>query len=91
MKIQQRCYSKDELAQRGQEIYVSQIQPIVASEYDGKILAIDVDSGAFEIDDDTLVASDRLLERYPEAQTWFLRIGHRGVHQLGWHRKAELN
>ena len=69
MKIQQRHYSKDELAQRGQEIYVSQIQPIVASDDDGKILAINVDSGAFEIDDDTLVASDRLLERYPEAQT----------------------
>ena len=69
MKIQQRHYSKDELAQRGQAIYVSQIQPIVASDHDGKILAIDVDSGAFEIDDDTLVASDRLLERYPEAQT----------------------
>lgn len=43
----------------------------------------DVDSGAFEIDDDTLAASDRLLERYPEAQTWFLRIGYRGVHPLG--------
>jgi hypothetical protein len=85
MTVRQRRYSKEELAQRGKEIYESQIrQQVEASNY-GKIVAIDIETGAFEVADDTLVASDRLLERHPDAQTWFIRIGHRGVHRFGWH------
>jgi hypothetical protein len=34
----------------------------------GKIVAIDVDTGAFEVAEDTLTASQRLLTRYPDAQ-----------------------
>jgi hypothetical protein len=29
------------------------------------------------------VASDRLLARHPDAQIWFLRIGHRALHRFG--------
>jgi hypothetical protein len=48
-------------------------------------VAIDIETGDFEVSDDSLVASDRLLERNPDAQTWFILIGHCGVHRLGWH------
>lgn len=85
MTVRQRRYSKEELAQRGKELYESQIrQQVEASNY-GKIVAIDIETGVFEVADDTLVASDRLLERHPDAQTWFIRIGYRGVHRFGWH------
>jgi hypothetical protein len=42
-------------------------------------VAIDIDTGAFEVANDVLTASDRLLARYPHAQTWFVRIGHRAL------------
>jgi hypothetical protein len=49
----------------------------------GKIVAIDVDTGAFEVAEDTLTAADRLLARRPDAQIWSVRIGHRAVHRFG--------
>lgn len=89
MIIRQRRYSKEELARRGKEIYESQIRQQVEASNLGKIIAIDIDTGAYEIADDTLIASSRLLEQYPDAQTWFIRIGHRGVHRFGWHETTE--
>lgn len=88
MSVRQRRYSKEELAQRGQELYESSIRHQVEANNDGKIVAIDIETGDFEVSEDTLIASDRLLERNPDAQTWFIRIGHRGVHRFGWHGLA---
>jgi hypothetical protein len=89
MTVHQRRYSKEELGQRGQALYETQIRQQVETHNHGKIVAIAIESGDFEVDEDTLVASDRLLERQPDAQTWFIRIGHRGVHRLGWHSPSE--
>jgi hypothetical protein len=84
-----RRYSKEELSQRGKALYESQIRSQVEADNHGKIVAIDIESGDFEVDEDTLVASDRLLLRHPDAQTWFIRIGHRAVHRLFWHSPLE--
>ncbi|MDB9518131.1 hypothetical protein PN466_14360 [Roseofilum reptotaenium CS-1145] len=46
-------------------------------------MAIDLETGEFELADDTMTASDRLMERYPDAQIWCVRIGYRGVHRFG--------
>jgi hypothetical protein len=83
MTVQQLRYSKDEFARRGNEIYESQVRPQVEQGNHGKIVAIDIETGAFEVADDTIVASDRLLERYPDAQIWRVRIGHKAVHRFG--------
>jgi hypothetical protein len=85
MAIRQRRYSKEEIARRGQGLYEPDIRQQVEAGNEGKIVAIDIETGDFEVSEDTLVASDRLLERNPNAQTWFIRIGHRGVHRFGWH------
>ncbi len=90
MTVRQPRYSKEEHARRGTTIYDEQVRPLVEVGNDGKIVAIDVDSGAFEVADDTLTAADRLLARCPDAQIWFVRIGHRGVHRFGTHRAAEV-
>jgi hypothetical protein len=83
MSVQPFRYSKEEFARRGNEIYESQIRPLVEAGNRGKIVAIDIDSGAFELADDTLTASDRLLAQCPDAQIWCLRIGYKGVHRFG--------
>jgi len=49
----------------------------------GKIVAIDIETGAFTVADNTISATDRLYERYPDAQPWVLRVGHRSVYQFG--------
>ncbi|MGK7897783.1 MAG: hypothetical protein AB4372_30245 [Xenococcus sp. (in: cyanobacteria)] len=89
MTVRQRRYSKEELARRGKQLYESRIRQQVETNNFGKIVAIDIETGTFEVADDTLVASNMLLERCPDAQTWFIRIGHRGVHRFGWHQLAK--
>jgi hypothetical protein len=83
MTIQQLRYSKEEFARLGNEIYTTQVRSQVEEGNHGKIVAIDIETGAFELANDTIAASDRLLERYPDAQIWCVRIGYRGVHRFG--------
>jgi hypothetical protein len=83
MAVRQPRYSKEEFAQRGDEIYESQIRSQVEEGNHGKIVAIDIETGAFEVAEDVVTASDRLLCKYPDAQTWFIRIGHRAVYHFG--------
>ena len=86
MTVEKLRYSKEEFARRGNEIYQTQIRPQVETGNHGKIVAIDIETGAFELAKDTITASDRLLERYPDAQIWCIRIGHKGVHRFGLSR-----
>jgi hypothetical protein len=83
MTMRQPRYSKDEFARRGNEIYERQVRPQVEAGNEGKIVAIDIETGTFEVAEDTLTASDRLLARCPDVQTWFVRIGHRALHRFG--------
>jgi hypothetical protein len=83
MTVGELKYSKEEFARRGNEIYETHVRPQVEEGNHGKIVAIDIETGAFELAKDTMTASDKLLERYPDAQIWRVRIGHRGVHRFG--------
>jgi hypothetical protein len=87
MKLRKPRYSKEEFAQRGNEIYESQVRPQIEVGNHGKIVAIDVETGAFEVADTPMLAVDRLYERQPDAQPWVIRIGHRAVFRLGSLRK----
>jgi len=75
--------SKEEFAHRGNEIYERQVRPQVEEGNQGKIVASDFETGALELAEDLLTASDRLLARYPEAQSRFVRIGHPALHRFG--------
>jgi hypothetical protein len=46
-------------------------------------VAIDIETGAFEVADDVVTASEQLLAKCPDAQTWFIRIGHPAVYHFG--------
>jgi hypothetical protein len=81
--VRQPRYSKEEFARRGNEIYESQVRPQVEAGNHGKIVAIDIETGAFEVADTPITATDRLYERYPDAQPWVIRIGHRAVYRFG--------
>jgi hypothetical protein len=76
-------YSKEEHASRGTALYEQQARPQVEAGNHGKVVALDVDTGAFEVAEDALTASQRLLARYPDAQIWCVRIGHPAVPRFG--------
>ncbi len=83
MTKRQPRYNPEEHTRHGDDIYERSVRPQVEAGNRGKIVAIDIDSGAFEVADDVLTASDHLQARSPNAQTWFVRIGHRAVHRFG--------
>uniref|UniRef100_B8HQW2 Uncharacterized protein n=1 Tax=Cyanothece sp. (strain PCC 7425 / ATCC 29141) TaxID=395961 RepID=B8HQW2_CYAP4 len=83
MVIRQPRYSKEEFARRGNEIYETQVRSQVEEGNHGRIVAIDIETGAFELADAAMEAVDCLYEREPDAQPWVIRIGHRGVFRLG--------
>jgi hypothetical protein len=45
----------------------------------------DIETASYEIAEDSLTAAKQLLKRYPDAQIYGLRIGHRGIHSFGFH------
>ena len=83
MAVRKPCYSKEEFAKRGDEIYESQVRPKIEADNQDKIVAIDIETGAFEVAEDILAATNALFERLPDAQPWIVRVGHRSVHRFG--------
>ncbi|WP_019500765.1 hypothetical protein [Pseudanabaena sp. PCC 6802] len=83
MTIRQPRYSKEEFARRGDEIYESKVRPQVEQGNHGKIVAIDIETGDFEVDVREIAACDRLETRYPDAQIWIVRIGSRHIRRFG--------
>ena len=68
-------YSKEEFARRGNEIYERDILPRLSAQDDGKFVAIDIETGDYEVDADEIAASDRLFVRHPDAQVWLRMVG----------------
>ncbi|NJO80665.1 MAG: hypothetical protein HC827_20605 [Cyanobacteria bacterium RM1_2_2] len=83
MTVRQPRYSKEEFARRGDEIYEAQVRPQIEEGNHGKIVAINIETGSFEVADTPMAAVDRLYEREPDAQPWVIRIGHRAVFRFG--------
>ena len=81
-------YSKAEFARRGDEIYDRDISPHVGPADEGKYVVIDIETGAYEVDQDELAASDRLLARRLNAQMWTRRIGFRYARRFGSRYRA---
>jgi hypothetical protein len=91
MAMRQRRYSKEEMARRGKELYEQQVQAQVEAGNLGRIVAIDVESGAFQIGETPLEACHSLLAKLPDAQIWCVRIGHRAVYHFGWRALKEVS
>ena len=87
MVVRQPRYSKEVFAQRGDEIYNRDIRPQVEADHKGKFVAIDIESGDWEMDADALAACDRLLARRLDGQTWLVRVGYPYVHRFGGPRR----
>ncbi|MEO2091580.1 MAG: hypothetical protein ABGY75_19160 [Gemmataceae bacterium] len=74
--------TREELARRGADTFDRQVQPALRPEDDGKFVAIDVESGTFEVDEDDHAAVSRLHRRVPGAQVWLVRAGYPTAHRL---------
>ena len=81
MTVRQPRYSKEEFARRAKAIHETKIRPQVESTNRGKIVAIDIETGEYEMDADQMAACDRLHARLPDAQTFCMKIGEGWIHR----------
>src|SRR5947209_3491666 len=61
-------HTPEELARRGSEVFDRPVRPLLRPEDDGKFVAIDIDTGDHEIDEDDYAAVSRLRARKPAAE-----------------------
>ena len=75
--------SREEISRIGKEQYQQYLRTNVETPDNiGKIVAIDLNTNDYEIDEDLLLACDRLKVRHPDAVTWIERIGYDAVYTL---------
>jgi hypothetical protein len=79
-------YDKKEFARRGEAIYKLDIEPTLTNVNEGDFVAIDIETGQYEIDPRESAAADRLLSRVPNAQTWVRRVGSPYICRFGLSR-----
>lgn len=68
-------YTAEEIESRGRAIFAEQIRDRLNTDHRGKFLVIDIETGAYKVDADDLVATKQLLATRPNAVIYGLRIG----------------
>lgn len=72
--------NRDEIARRGQELYEGRIRREVETEENiGKIVSIDVSTGAYEVDETGIGGVERLRAVRPDAPLYGIRVGYDAV------------
>jgi hypothetical protein len=72
-----------DIEERGEQIFVKDIQDRVKNEDPRNYVLIDVDSGDFEVDRDEELAAKRLRVRRPAGRVWMRRVGSRVSRRFG--------
>jgi hypothetical protein len=75
--------SSEDIAQRGKKRYESLRARVEVEGNIGKLIAIDLKTGDYEIGEDLLVISHRLKSKHPNAEMWAERIGFNAVYTVG--------
>jgi hypothetical protein len=66
-----------ELARIASEVYDRQVRPALRPENDGKFVAVDIETGDYEVDKDDYTALMQLRSRRPAAaEIWLMRAGY---------------
>jgi hypothetical protein len=58
------------------------VRPLLRPEDDGKFVALDIDTGEYEIDADDYTAVMRLRTRKPGAEIWLERAGQPAAYKF---------
>jgi hypothetical protein len=88
MLVRQPRYSADETVQRAEDLYQQRLRLQVEAEHRGRYIAIDVETGEYEVGDDYHAAAHTILARKPDAAIGVLRIGYPAVGRIGGRVRA---
>src|SRR6266436_1566421 len=88
MATTKRRYSKEEFARRGDALVASKVRPKLTAADEDKFVAIDIETGEYELDPSEMKAADRLRKRVPDPQIWLVHVTSGYLHRLGADRAA---
>ncbi|MBM4031232.1 MAG: hypothetical protein FJ291_05535 [Planctomycetes bacterium] len=72
-----------ELGRRGREYYDRFLREKLEPQHKGKFLALEVETGEYELGDTTLEALDRAEAKHPDSVFCILRVGYRTAGRIG--------
>lgn len=78
-----RRYSKAEFARRGDALVESKVRPKLTAADADKFVAIDLETGEYELDKSEMKAVARLRKRLSEPQVWLTHVTHGYLHRFG--------
>jgi hypothetical protein len=79
-----RRYSKAEFARRGIALF-KKLRPQIPEEHNDDFIAIDIETGDYEVHANELTAAARLRKRVPGAQIWLVQVGSGFLDRFGGH------
>ena len=74
--------SLEEIARLGAEAFDRHVRPSLRPEDDGKFVAVDIETGDYELDADDYAVVTRLRSRRPSAEVWLGRVGQPAAYQM---------
>ena len=80
-----RRYSKEDFARRGDALVESKVRPRLTAADNDKFVAIDIESGEYELDKNEMKAAERLRQRVSDAQIWLVHVTSGYLHRFGGH------
>ena len=82
IRFEEEMKTSTELLSRAEALYESRIRPNVEAGNRGKCIAIDVNSGDYEVGQDYLGLTDAVSSRHAEELLATLRIGYQAVGRI---------
>ena len=76
-------YTSEQIVERGQALYDQRIRSQIEPKHKGKFLALDIETGDYEMDEDSRVAFERTAAKHPDAALYLLRVGFPTAVKLG--------
>jgi hypothetical protein len=74
--------TKEQIAERGERIYGERLRATLEPEHRGRFFVLDIVSGDYEVDEEDIGATSRLLLRKPDGILYGLRIGYAAAYKL---------
>jgi hypothetical protein len=85
MAASKRRYCKEEFARRGDALLESKVRPHLTAADQDKFVAIDIETGKYELDRNEMKAAERLRKRVRDPQIWLVHVNLGYLHGLGGH------
>lgn len=85
MAAGKRRSSKAEFARRGDALVESKVRPNLTAADEDKFVAIDIETGEYELDKDERKAAERLRKRVSDPQIWLVHVTSGYLHRFGGH------